>query len=166
MGILVGFSQGNVIARGYLQEFNSPVAKKYISIDGPLAGEWAGVPQACGGYIHPSLGLHSTVMWCNYIYMPRVWGGGNPHALMSKWNSMTADQSQLTKTEEVVLMAGLTDPIIRPKVDSDMKLLTGSAHFGPRDFNTGQKRTLAQTEWYEKKHVRNQGHVRWWSYLV
>ncbi|ETV97503.1 hypothetical protein H310_09425 [Aphanomyces invadans] len=39
----LGFSQGNLVVRGYIERYNSPPVKSFVSIHGPLAGV-AGLP--------------------------------------------------------------------------------------------------------------------------
>lgn len=40
---LIGFSQGTLISRGYIEMYNDPPVKTFISISGPLAGQY-GIP--------------------------------------------------------------------------------------------------------------------------
>ena len=34
----MGFSQGNLLIRGYIERYNTPPVKNFISVHGPLAG--------------------------------------------------------------------------------------------------------------------------------
>mmetsp|Transcript_161 Transcript_161/g.625 ORF Transcript_161/g.625 Transcript_161/m.625 type:complete len:545 (-) Transcript_161:141-1775(-) len=151
--ILLAFSQGNFVARSYLQLYNDPPAKAYISIDGPLAGEFFPMPGGaeCCAFIPM---MPNLVQWCHYVYSPtsRQITKYSPFAkniLLNQINAQTAAESHLLRTERMVMTAGYADPVIQPMC-SPMNKESGSAHFGP--MSTGmppRPLTLKQTQWYK-----------------
>ena len=185
---LFGFSQGNVIARGYVQQYNYPTAKKWISLDGPVAGEFS-MPDVLlirpeqAVWLCSTLFLLKKLTWCDYLVSPERYVSGS---LLEVWDTMEGssstsvappsecssfpcERSQLARTEEIVLYAGLMDPIIYPVADSYepqpataaasaatadsttwASTLTGSAHWGPLGLADGSADGDASSSPYRK----------------
>ncbi|CAE8641145.1 unnamed protein product [Polarella glacialis] len=89
---LLAFSQGNCVARAYLQLHNDPPAKIYLSVHGPLAGEFFPIP---GGaeVCHLIPPFQKFIQWCHYVYSPMSRQLFKSGVLLDELNAQSARES-------------------------------------------------------------------------
>eukprot|EP00747_Dinoflagellata_sp_TGD_P224292 gnl/TRDRNA2_/TRDRNA2_96569_c0_seq1.p1 gnl/TRDRNA2_/TRDRNA2_96569_c0~~gnl/TRDRNA2_/TRDRNA2_96569_c0_seq1.p1 ORF type:complete len:492 (-),score=79.00 gnl/TRDRNA2_/TRDRNA2_96569_c0_seq1:180-1655(-) len=159
----VGLSQGNFLIRGYIQKYNDPPVKTFISVHGTLSGV-ASFPH-CGPALGSStfcqmvdrildLGAYNSIVQnhlfqAGYYRDPRVVNSARykKYSQLAQWNNEgdtfnPTFRENFAKTETYVMVKALTDAMIRPNEGEWW------GHFAPGGFT--QLLTMKETEWYKQ----------------
>jgi palmitoyl-protein thioesterase len=131
-----GFSQGNSLIRGYIQKYNDPPVKAFLSVHGTVEGVAAfpncfqqkkplgllckAIAEVCGDLAYNSL-VQGHLFQADYFRDPKKVGGAGykQHSQLAAWNLETgATNATLAqnfgKTEKFAMVKALGDSMVYP----------------------------------------------------
>mmetsp|Transcript_161 Transcript_161/g.338 ORF Transcript_161/g.338 Transcript_161/m.338 type:complete len:457 (+) Transcript_161:49-1419(+) len=172
---VIAFSQGNFIARGYVQQFNGatidgqvhPTVKSWISMNGPLLGQ-GGVPTVdhtewWGSLLHSAAGLAcghaflgSVVTPCGYLRVP---GWLNRNRLVAKLNGedlgLSPGQAELEAQETFLAQSkenfGRLESLVAVRNHGDTVIMPNEAQwFGTYGSGFHEVLSFRETAFYQQ----------------
>lgn len=155
----IGYSQGNLIIRGYIEKYNNPPVFNWVSLHGPLAGV-SGFPQCSyefflckmfdeyliGNLVYTSL-AQDILAQANYYRDPTKTKEYTESCkflpeINNERNANSTLTSNFDKVEKILLIKALEDTMVFPNE---------SEWFGfYKDGSTTELLSFNQTTWYEQ----------------